>query len=57
MNPKTKKWINRGGLVAMIIGVLLMVVGGGDTAAAIETAGKVASIAGSALVLIREVLG
>ena len=57
MNPSVKKWLNRSGLVAVIAGIVLIVVGGGDAGAAIDTAGTVAAIAGSVLVLIREVLG
>ena len=57
MGANVKKWLNRGGLVAVIAGIVLIVVGGGDAGAAIDTAGTVAAIAGSVLVLIREVLG
>lgn len=56
MSAETKKWINRGGLIAVILGIVGIVVGGGDTSAAIETAGTVATIAGAVMVLIREVL-
>jgi len=56
MSANVKKWINRGGLVAMILGVVLVVVGGGDVAAATETVGIVAGIAGAILVLIREIM-
>ena len=57
MNPETKKWINRGGLIAVIIGIVAIVIGGGDTGAALETGGTVATIAGAVLVLIREIIG
>ena len=57
MNPETKKWINRGGLIAVIIGIVAIVIGGGDTGAALETGGTVATIAGAVLVLIREIAG
>ena len=56
MNANVKKWLNRGGLVAVIAGIVLIVVGGGDAGAAIDTAATVATIAGSVLVLIREVV-
>ena len=56
MNATVKKWINRGGLIAVVLGIVLIVVGGGDTGAAIATAGTVATIAGAVLVLIRELL-
>ena len=56
MSENVKKWLNRGGLIAMVIGVVAIVVGGGDAGSAIETAGTVAAITGSALVLIREIL-
>jgi len=53
VNANVKKWLNRGGLVAVIAGIVLIVVGGGDAGAAIDTAATVATIAGSVLVLIR----
>ena len=56
MSENVKKWLNRGGLIAMVIGVVAIVVGGGDTGSAIETAGTVAAITGSVLVLFREIL-
>lgn len=55
-NPNVKMWLNRGGLFAVVIGVVLIIVGGGDVANAIEVAGKVATIGGSIMVFIREVL-
>jgi len=57
MNANVKKWLNRGGLAAMVVGVVLILIGGGDTTQALDTAAKVATIGGSVLVLIREVLG
>ena len=57
MSAEVKKWINRGGLIAMIVGVVLIVVGGGDVSAATETVGIVASVAGTVMVLVRELLG
>ena len=56
MSANTKKWINRGGLIGMIVGVVLIVIGGGDVSAATETVGIVAGIAGTVMVLIRELL-
>ncbi len=56
MSADVKKWVNRSGLIAVVIGIVLVVVGGGDTGAAIETAGTVATIAGAVMVLIRELL-
>ena len=57
MSANVKRWINRGGLIAVVAGIVLIVIGGGDTGAAIETAGTVATIAGAAMVFIRELLG
>lgn len=54
MSANVKKWLNRGGLIAIVAGVVAIVAGGGDTGAALETAGQVATIAGAALVLVRE---
>jgi hypothetical protein len=56
MSANTKKWINRGGLIAVVLGVVAIVVGGGDTSAALATAGEVATIAGAVMVLIREIM-
>lgn len=57
MSAEVKKWINRGGLIAMLVGVVLIVVGGGDVSAATETVGIVAGVAGTVMVLVRELLG
>ena len=57
MSANTKKWVNRSGLVAMIVGAIAIVVAGGDMSAAQQTVATVATIAGSVLVLIREVIG
>lgn len=54
MSANVKKILNRGGLIAMIVGVVAIVVGGGNSQAAIVTIGEVASIAGAAMVLVRE---
>jgi len=54
MSGNVKKWINRGGLFAVVVGIVLIKVGGGDAAAAIETAGTVSAIAGAAIVFLRE---
>ena len=56
MSANVKKWINRGGLLGVVAGIVLLVIGGGDTGAALETAGIVATIAGAAMVVIRELL-
>jgi hypothetical protein len=56
MSANAKKWINRGGLIGMIVGVVLIVIGGGDVAAATETVGLVAGIAGTIMVLVREIM-
>jgi hypothetical protein len=56
MSAGLKKVLNRGGLFAIILGIIAIVAGGGDTGAAIETAGTVAAVAGSVAVLIREIL-
>lgn len=57
MKPEVKKWINRGGLLAVIIGVVVYMAAGGDAQAAGQTVAAVASITGAALVLIRELIG
>ena len=55
MSAEVKKWVNRGGLIAIIVGVVAIVIGGGDTGAALATAGTVATIAGAVAVLVREI--
>lgn len=55
MNPTVKKWLNRGGLIAIVLGTVGIVAGGGDTGAALQTAGEVATIAGAVMVLVREI--
>jgi len=55
MSAEVKKWVNRGGLIAIILGVVGIVIGGGDTGAALATAGTVATIAGAVAVLVREI--
>lgn len=57
MSANVKKWLNRSGLIAVVVGIVLIVIGGGDTGAALATAGTVATVAGAVLVLIRELLG
>jgi len=57
MKPELKMWINRGGLVAMVIGVIVFIATGGDAGSAGQIVGTVASITGAALVLIRELIG
>ncbi len=56
MSSNTKKWINRGGLLAVVVGIALVVIGGGDPDAALESAGTMATIVGAALVFVRELL-
>lgn len=55
MSANTKKWLNRGGLIAIAAGVVLTLVGGGDPSAALATGATIASVAGAVLVLIREI--
>ena len=57
MNASVKKTLNRGGLFAVIVGIVAIAVAGGDAPAALETAGQAATIAGAVMVLLRELLG
>ena len=57
MNPKTKKWINRGGLIAIVVGVVAYIATGGDAGTAGEIVTAAAGITGAVLILIREILG
>ena len=57
MNSKTKKWINRGGLIAVVVGVVAYVATGGDAGTAGEIVTAAAGITGAVLILIREILG
>lgn len=54
MSAKVKKWLNRGGLIAMIVGGVAIVVGGGDTASALDTVGTAVTIAGGVAIFVRE---
>jgi hypothetical protein len=54
MSADVKKWLNRGGLAAVAVGIVLILVAGGDTEVAIILAGKVAVIGGLITGLIRE---
>lgn len=54
MNENGKKWINRGGLLAVILGMIAIQVSGGDASAALELAGKISTVSGIALVALRE---
>lgn len=56
MSANVKKWLNRGGLIAMIVGGIAIVVGGGDTGAAIDTVGVAIALAGGVMVFVRELL-
>ena len=56
MSATVKKWFNRGGLIAIGIGVILTIVGGGDPSAALATGATIAAIAGTVAILIREIL-
>ncbi len=57
LSGQAKKTVNRGGLLAIIIGVIAYAATGGS----VETAGQVVTVTfglvGAALVLLREVLG
>jgi len=56
MKPKVKKWINRGGLAAVIVGFVAITVAGGDVGSATTIAASVATAVGAVLVAIREFL-
>lgn len=55
MSAGVKKVLNRGGLIAVLVGIAAIVVGGGDAAAAIDTAGVVIGLVGGIMILVREV--
>ena len=57
MNPNVKKVLNRGGLIAVVAGIVMIVVGGGDAPAALDIAATAATITGAVLVLVREIMG
>ena len=54
MSGQFKAILNRVGLGAVIVGIIGILVGGGDTSAAIETAGQVVTIGGAVIVFVRE---
>ena len=57
MKPEVKIWINRGGLIAIIVGLVVYFATGGG----VETAGQLVSVVGgvtgAVLILIRELFG
>ncbi len=55
MNPTMKKWFNRGGLIAIGVGVILIIAGGGDPSVGLATGSTIATIAGAVAVLVREI--
>jgi hypothetical protein len=57
MSANAKKWINRGGLISIVVGVVAYVATGGDAGTAGEIVTAAAGITGAVLVLIREILG
>ena len=57
MNATVKKWLNRGGLAAVLVGVVLIIIGGGDVDATLQTAAVAATLGGALMVFIRELLG
>ncbi len=57
MNANVKIWLNRGGLAAVLVGVVLTIIGGGDVDAALQTAAIAATLGGAVLVFLRELLG
>lgn len=57
MSANVKKWVNRGGLVAVAVGVVAFIVTGGDAGTAGEIVTMVAGITGTVLILIREIMG
>jgi len=54
MSANVKKWLNRGGLGAMVVGAVALVIGGGDMSAAQQTVAQVSTIAGAVIVFVRE---
>lgn len=54
---KVKAWINKGGLVAIIVGVIAFVATGGDAETAGRTVTIVAGVTGTVMIFIRELLG
>lgn len=60
MSANVKKWMNRGGLVAVVVGLVLIGTAGGDPEAAIGTGQAIAGIVvagiGAIGTFIREVL-
>ena len=57
MSANVKKWVNRGGLAAVIIGVAAYVATGGDAEGAKSFVTIVSGLTGTVLILIRELLG
>lgn len=56
MSAKLKKLLNRAGLIAVIVGVVATVAGGGNASAVLEYGAMAASIGGTVMIFIRELL-
>jgi hypothetical protein len=54
VGPKFKKYLNRGGMILVILGFAGITLGGGDASAAVETASTIVGILGALMVLGRE---
>lgn len=57
MKPELKIWINRGGLIGIVIAVAVYVASGGSASTAAQIVTAASGITGAVLVLIREILG
>lgn len=57
MSGKWKGWINKGGLIAIVISVVVYIATGGNAEAAGSIVTITAGITGAALILLREILG
>lgn len=55
MSAKVKKWFNRVGLGLVGVGIIGVVVAGGDPGPVLETASTIAQIAGTVVIIIREI--
>ena len=56
MSDNLKAWVNRIGIVAVIVGIIGIKVIGGDPSAAVDTGYTVAAVVGTVILIVKEII-
>ena len=56
MSDQVKAWVNRIGLVAIIVGIVGVGVAGGDAQVAVNTGFTVSAVVGTVILIIKEII-